>query len=1522
MDYSALSAAKKLLLGKRLRGASGPGLSVIPFNIARPERIPLSWAQRGLWFIDRLQGTSIEYNVSVATLLTGELDREALRNTLDAIVERHESLRTRFDEVDGEGVQVIVPGLRVDLAEDDLSGLENRFRQERVRRAFGQEWDHPFDLRSGPLFRMKLLKLGEQEHILLRTTHHIVCDAWSEAVFHKEFAILYNSYREGRSNPLQPLPLQYADFTVWQRKTLDEETLTRGLAYWKEQLAGIPESLDLAADRERRAVPNFSAGVCQMRLSVQHVAALKRVGREHDATVYMALLAAFGALLFRYTGQGDIVIGSPAANRPHPELEDLIGLFVNPLAMRLRITQGKTFAELLDQVRATALDAYRYRDIPFERIVEELSPKRNRNRAPVFQVVLAFQNTPSAIPEIPSLRSEPVAMEDVRVRYDLTIQAQELNDEIVLDWVYNRDLFDSWRIEQISRHFEAAIVSLTGEPHKPVGRMRLLDSAERARILGEWSAGETYTVPDLYLHEVFERQVRQAPDAPALVDSETRLSFYELNERCNRLAVYLRENGVRTDTVVAIYSRRNANMLISMLATLKAGGAYLPLDYDLPVERLAWILQDARPAIVLAEPELRDAVPLVGARILSAADLEERITNKGDSPPPLPRGQTDSAAYIIYTSGSTGRPKGVIVGHRQFVSYIGAVMRRSDFPLSARSCLFQPLSFDFSVTIVFASLCSRGCLHIVSEQCSVDAEALGAYLTKERIDCIKITPSHWAALQRACPTPSSLLPALRLIFGGEALPVKVIHAIEELAPECSVFNHYGPTETAVGVLVHSVSSEPGTESALVPLGRPLANNRVYVLDQYLEPVPVGVTGELHIGGSQVARGYLRQSGMTAQRFVADPYGPAGARMYRTGDRARWLADGTVEFMGRYDHQVKIRGFRVELEEIRSALIRDGGVLDAVIIPACDDEGQMRLTAYVVAAPERFDASAMRQKVAQSLPEYMVPGIIIPMPEWPLLANGKLDRRALMGMAAKPIRTHPVPQNGTEEILCGLFAEILGAPQVAVDQSFFEAGGHSLLAVSLVSKLRSLFGSDISLDQILDHPTPRTLAAQMGEAVSKRIPIGRIPRPTRIPMSYGQRRLWLVDRLQGSSCEYNVPKAVRLSGELDYKILRRVFDAITARHESLRTCFDEVDGETLQIIVPELYLPIPIEDLSHLPPDRRQERVLREIREEWAQPFDLVRGPVLRVRLLRLSEQEHVLLRTMHHIASDGWSQAVFNREFAMLYEAFHAGQRDPLAPLPVQYADFTLWQRELLDEEALRTGLAYWKRQLAGIPEILGLATDRPRPAIPTFNAAVCKVTLSSADVTRLKAVSRACESTVYMTLLAILAVLLGRYTGQDDIVIGSPIANRSEPELDHLIGFFVNSLAIRIPIAPDITFPELLAQVRKTALDAYRHQNIPFERIVEEVSPKRARNMPPIFQIVFAFQNLPEASHQLPGLGSETLPTEMKVRCDLEVYAVEQDGTIQLSWLYSEDLFDRWRIEQMCRHFVLTVEACCGDRF
>jgi amino acid adenylation domain-containing protein len=1035
-----------------------------------------------------------------------------------------------------------------------------------------------------------------------------------------------------------------------------------------------------------------------------------------------------------------------------------------------------------------------------------------------------------------------------------------------------------------------------------------------ARLLRE--KGTAPRPADACVHRLFEAQVARTPEATALACEGRTLSYHELNARANRLAHHLRALGVGREVHVGLCVDRSPEMVVGLLGILKAGGAYVPLDPAYPKGRLALMLEDAGAPVLLTEQRLREALPAGGARVV-CLDSDGEGLDRRDEDNPAGDAAAGDLAYVIYTSGSTGRPKGVQVTHGALVSFLLAMRKLLAITPHDALLAVTTLSFDIAGLEIFLPLIVGARVELVPREVAGDGARLAARLDEPGITLLQATPATWRLLLEGGWAGK---PALTMLCGGEALPRALADRLLEKG--AALWNVYGPTETTIWSSAARV--EPG--DGPVPIGRPIAGTQMYVLDARLRPVPVGVTGELYIGGAGVARGYLGRPALTAERFLPDPFGTAaGARLYRTGDLARWRPDGSLECLGRIDHQVKIRGFRVELGEVEAALLRHPAVREAVVVAREDASGEQALVAYTVARPEAGLAAAeLRRGLQETLPEYMVPSAFVALEALPLTPNGKVDRKALPppGLARPSAGSFHVPPRGPiEEALAGIWGELLGRERVGVHDNFFDLGGHSLSATQLLARLRDTFAVEASLRDFLDEPTvaglsrlvERELTAGAGLHVP---PIGPVGRDGPVPASFAQQRLWFLDQLEPGSSAYNIPIAVRLIGALDGTALERALNEVVRRHEALRTTFASAAGVPRQVIAPSLIVPMPVTDLGGLPAERREDEALRRLREEAERPFDLARGPLVRAGLLRLGERAHVVLVTMHHIVSDGWSIGVLVREVAALYEAFQHGEPSPLPEPALQYADYAAWQREWLQGEVLRSQLDYWTGQLAGVPA-LELPADRPRPPAMTGRGGERSLLLPRAVLDGVRVLGRQEGATTFMTLLAAFQVLLYRYSGQDDFAVGTPIAGRTRSELEGLIGFFVNTLVLRADLAGEPSFRDLLRRVRQRALGAYAHQDLPFEQLVGVLHPHRDPGRTPLFQVMFVLQNAPLPPLKSPELELTPLDAEGgTAKFDLTLTVEETEPGLVAKLEYGADLFDPPTIDRMLGHLRTLLEA------
>ena len=1918
---------------------------VIP-RLPRNEALPLSFAQQRLWFLNQLEPNNPLYNVPIAIGITGQLNFEALVRALNEIVRRHEVLRTTFELRDSQPRQVIAPELELQVPISDLTALSPEAQQAEVRRLAIEGAKEIFNLERGPLFRASLLRLATEEHVLLVNMHHIVSDGWSLWQFIRELGPLYGAFTEGKPSPLAELPIQYADYAVWQREWMSGELLERHLAYWTKQLEGAPRVLELPADRVRPPVESYRGATLTRKFPLELLERLRALSRDEGATLFMTLLAAYQVLLERYTGQEDVVVGSPIANRTHAEIEELIGFFVNAIVLRTDLSGNPSFRQLLGRARSVALDAYAHQDLPFEKLVEALQPERDLSRSPLFQVWFALQNAPRAEFKLPGLDLRSLEVHNGTSKFDLGLFVVEKPDGLSCMVEYSTDLFDAATIERLLGHFRTLLEAIAADPDQPIGRLLLLTAPEREQLVVAWNRTEVDYPRALCLHQAIEQQVERTPDAPAVVFEGDELSYSELNGRANQLAHRLRKLGVGPGVLAAICAERSIEMVVGLLGILKAGGAYVPLDPDHPRERLAMVVEDAAPAVVLTSERLLPAVPAVNVPLICLdRDWPTLGSEPGSNPRPLASGK--DPAYAIFTSGSTGKPKGVPNVHEGIVNRLLWMQHAYRLDASDRVMQKTPYSFDVSVWEFFWPLMTGACLVVARPEGHKDPNYLVDLIIREKITTMHFVPSMLRIFLESSRL-EELSSLRRVICSGEALPFELERRFFERL-KAELHNLYGPTEASVDVTYWQC--RPDSERTIVPIGRPIWNTQIYILDKYLEPVPIGIPGELHIGGVGLARGYLNRAELTAEKFIPDPFRREnGARLYKTGDLARFLPDGTIEYLGRLDHQVKIRGFRIELGEIEATLDQHPAVRQSVVTAHENQSGDKRLVAYVVADPnncgreltqshdtatservsqwamtfdtayrqagslaeatfniaswvssytgqpipreemrvwvdttvervlslkprrvweigcglglllfriaprvqffrgtdisktaldflgrqlertdlempqvslatkaahefdepansEKFDtvvlnsviqyfpnldyliqvlssaakavrpggsifvgdvrsfslaralhvsiqlyqaqdtlttgalwerveknlaqesellvapeffstlarripavsrveinlkrgrtenelnrfrydvvlyvgeeevprlecqwldwtkqslslaslrerlarsdadlvgvtgvpnrrldrevaalelltsprcpstvgqlrqeldklpqpaleledlwaldedqpytleirssrgspaacdvlfkrkspaggrfrgitrfpgesdlvpapeqaaSNPLRQRIAgvlipelrrwlsEKLPEYMVPAHFTLLDQMPLSANGKVDRKLLPAPDSslpQAGREYVGPRTPAEEMLASIWENVLHLEGVGVRDDFFALGGHSLNATQVVSRVREAFRVELPLRTLFEMPTIEALAKSIenlerGGEDTQAPPMVPVSRTQPIPLSFAQQRLWFLDQLDPGNWLYNVPRAIRLAGKLDISAMERAINALIARHEILRTTYPVVNDHPVELIARQLRIDLPLSDLSSFPAEEREQEARRIIQEEAAKGFRLATDPILRAMVIRLEEEDHILFLNTHHIASDGWSSGVMINDLSAFYRAEVERKPAGLGRLEIQYADYACWQRNWFKDEVLARQLQYWKARLDGAPPILSLPGDRPRPEAPSYRAAVYEQLVPANLVEAVRALGRHEGSTMFMTMLAAFECLVHHYTGQQDVVIGTDLANRTTVATEALIGFFVNLLVLRTDLSGDPDFKELIKRVREVALGAYAHQDLPFDKLVEELRPERKLSHSPLVQVLFVEQNTPAGDQTMPGLKIGRFPLEVPSKFDMALFMSESRGEMRGRWVYNPDLFDLGTIARMAANFELLLKKAAAD--
>ncbi|MDX9669520.1 MULTISPECIES: non-ribosomal peptide synthase/polyketide synthase [unclassified Pseudomonas] len=1484
-----------------------------PPIVAVPRDGTLSFAQQRLWFLAQMSGGNSAYNIPIGLRLRGRLDDEALQRALVQIVARHETLRSRFVSIDDQAQVTIAPvenGLL--LQTEDLR--QDPQAEASVQALLAQEAATAFDLQHDPLIRGRLVQMADDHHVLLLTVHHIVADGWSMGVLTRELMALYQAFSQGQSDPLPPLALQYGDYAVWQRRWLSGEVLQRQSDYWQQTLDGAPALLTLPTDRPRPPQQDFAGSSVEVRLDGRMSNGLKALSQRHGVTLFMTLMSAWSLLLSRLSGQSDVVIGSPVANRTRAEVEGLIGMFVNTLALRIDTSGEPSVAALLARVKAQTLQAQAHQDLPFEQVVEIARPVRSLAHSPLFQTTLSWDSNVGPNLALGDLSLEGVAAPGQVAKFDLTLTLGEANGVIRGSLEYATALFDQATIQRYVGYLQCVLAAMVSDDQAVLERVQLLAEDERQRLLCGFNATAREYPQTLTVHGVFQQQAAAHPKAVAAVHGEHSLSYFELNAQANRLAHHLISQGVQAGDPVAILLPRSLELLVAQLAIAKCAAAYVPLDINAPSERQAFMVEDCQAVALLTLSS--EVIDYAAPRI----DLDRlKLSGQPTHNPNLLQ-SSETLAYIMYTSGSTGTPKGVMVPHRA----IGRLVLNNgyaDFNAQDRVVFASNPAFDASTMDIWGPLLNGGRVVVIDHPTLLDPNAFGRELSASGATVLFVTT---ALFNQYVQLIAQALKGLRILLcGGERGDPAAFRTLRAEAPQLRIVHCYGPTETTTYATTFEVL-EVAENAESVPIGGPISNTQVYVLDAHQQPVPMGVTGELYIGGQGVALGYLNRPDLTAEKFLRDPFSERpGALLYRTGDLARWLAPGQLDCIGRNDDQVKIRGFRIELGEIESRLLNCAGVKEAVVLARRDGQETLRLVAYYTAHEQPLDSADLHAQLQARLPEYMVPSAWVQLAVLPLNNNGKIDRKALPAPTQEALlsRAYEPPANALEASLARVWADVLQVAQVGRHDNFFELGGHSLLAMRMLSQVRQQLGIELALGELFANPELAAVADVLSRAGRSTLPdILPAPRDQVLPLSFAQQRLWFLAQMGGGNSAYNIPVGLRLRGRLDEDALQRALARIVARHETLRSRFHQLDDEAQVLILPvDSGLLLRVEDLRGYP---QADEALRRLAEaEASAPFNLQEDPLLRGRLVRLADDHHVLLLTLHHIVSDGWSMGVLTRELAALYQAFSHGQPDPLPPLALQYTDYAVWQRRWLSGEVLQRQSDYWQQALAGAPALLTLPTDRPRPAQQDHSGASVEIQLGEAVSSGIKTLCQRRAVTPYMVIMSAWAMTLSRLSGQSEVVIGSPVANRTRAEIEGLIGMFVNTLALRIDTSDEPSGEALLARVKAQTLQAQAHQDLPFEQVVEICKPLRSLSHSALFQTLLSWDNNDGPALTLGDLTLEGVAGPSRfVKFDLSLTLGEHPSGIRGALNYATALFDEATIRRFVGYFQQLLAALVND--
>lgn len=1496
---------------------------------------PLSINQQALYTLHCSAPESKAYRLASVGRLKPEIDLKRLRKALRDVFDQHAALRTTVVLHNGSPMQKTRDDSQLDIIELDASSMSPKLLQSQIMEAASQ----PFDLTHDALCKTTLIHGGRHGTILLLSAHHLILDGWS---FWRCLEEICQAYRTGAKGKISPFPLEgaaYADFITWQQEYLAGPRAEKAWKYWADNLNGELSILNLPTDRPRPAKRTYNGAALAFKISKTKTFRLMQFAKQHGVTLYTLLLTAYQVLLHRYTMQDDIVVGTPVAGRSGSEFRNTLGLFVNTLPMRGDLSGDPLFIDALKAMHRTVRAALVHQYYPFPLLVERLGAGGDPNRTPIFQASLVYQKPGdlSGLYELfvsdkdasycdftpldfGGLDLGPITILQQEDQYELTLEIAEIKGSLNGSWKYHAGLFDRETIGRLEAQFEILLDEIVTDPHRNVSALPLLSVEERKKCIALKHGEFHVDGHEACLYAFFENQAKKTPQAIALCFDEERLTYAALDERANRLAYFLRSRGVETDVRVGIAMDRSIGLFIGLLAVLKAGGCLVPMDPAFPQERLAFMMKDAGIALLLTQERTEASLPQEGAQII-CIDADQADWMDESHEPPLPEAHPEDLAYVLYTSGSTGEPKGVAMPHQAITSLIEWQRGQTALGFGARTLQFATIGFDVSFQEIFTCWGTGGTLVVISEAVRRDAERLARFITAEKIERLFLPFVALHQLAEVCERNDQYPSSLReVITSGEQLrSTPAVRKLFKRLESAVLINQYGPTETHVASS-YMLPGDPDTWPDLPPIGHGVAGRKIYVLDSRLEPVPIGVPGELCIGGIGLAREYLNRSAETNLRFVADPFRLAiNARMYRTGDLARFRNNGEIEFLGRLDDQVKIRGFRVEPGEVENALCRHPAVREAVVKVQEEHPGEGRLIGYIV--PEKGQALSLATLgpfLRNYLPPYMIPLHYIEVDALPLTPSGKVNRRALPPMeGVDTCDDGPAGsfETQTEELLAGIYAHVLNLSRIGRDGHFFELGGHSLMSTQVAARVRDIIGVELPLRDLFEAPKVADLARIIDACQNSSARPVRDQRILAVDgaqepvLSFSQERMWFLHQLDPESAAYNMGVAFRLTGPLDRETAERSLRAIVRRHENLRTTFPNQAGKPTVQIADTSAFTIIDHHLENLRQTERDPTVRRLAADEVRKPFDLAKGPLFRVVVYRFDDQDHALLFCMHHIVSDLWTFGVFFKELTELYEAYSMGREPDLPALQIQYTDYAAWQRQWFSGDVLEEQLNYWKKQLSGV-QVLSLPTDKLRPTVNTNRGALTSRALPPELIDPLKRFSTRHGVTPFMTLLAVFKLVLWRYSGLTDIVVGSPIANRRHTETESLTGTFVNTLVMRTDLSGDPTFQELLARIRETALGAFAHQDLPFEKLVEALQPERDLSHAPLIQVLFNLANAPFELPQIQGLAWHPMEIERgAAQFDLSLF-VDLEITAKLYAEYNTSLFELDTIKRILRHF------------
>ena len=1496
---------------------------------ANQQEFPLSFAQARIWFLDQLTPDSAAYNVSAGIRLQGILNTPALKQSYAHLLERHECLRGSISSVDGRPVQVILPADRFELAVVDLAELPVSQRTNAQRKAAEVHSGRRIALTHGPLIRVTLLRIQPREHVLLICVHHITADARSMEIIMRELRDGYVAFAAKKKPAFRPLPIQYADYADWERRILQGKRLNELTRFWRKQLAEFPGVAELPKDRSSDGRQLLTAGMVSRAVPESIAGKLFAFCRKERITPFVTLLSAFSVLLQRYTGKDDFVVGTSITQRDRRELEDMVGLLMNNLPVRLRTSSAVSFRGLLRKVRHSCVAMHAHKELPFDYLIRCLREGQPAGQL-IFQVMFELEQA-TTVPEIPGLRLTLAPIETSTAKVDLDVIISMRAQGVSVSVSYGAGCFDQATISRLTLHFETLLETALDRPNDRISDLEILTSTEREQIIA-YGVGTQCAEGACHIWRLFDAMASAQPDFVAIRCGEDRITYGELRVLASQTAQELLQCGVSPERSVAVVADRGIGFWAAVLGVLGAGAVYVPINPRLPQLRLTSMLVSCRCAAAIVEDQcssdLQDSIKeVLRAHPMPVLPLRQSTPHNFPSVTHRPVFDPAGIAYAIFTSGSTGLPKLAMVEHRGLLNHLQAKIETLGICSADIVAQNASQSFDISIWQVLAPLISGATVDVLDDETSRDPVRIVDHIRNCSVTILELVPALATLvldeLQKEANQGTGRLRCLMVT--GEPVPADFCRKWVMAYPDIRLINAYGPTECSDDVTHSMIETPPENDSTSTPIGRAIRNTKLYVLDSSFNLVPLSVPGELCVGGSAVGRGYHDHPALTAERFIPDRFdGGTGRRMYRTGDRAMWLEGGVLHLLGRKDHQLKLRGFRIEPGEIEAQLNNHPAVRGSVATLREGGAGYNSLVAYIVPRePGRPSAEDLQRFLGRQLPEYMVPSVFVFLSEFPLMVSGKVDRQALQGSTydPRPCSSGEPPRTAVEELLAGIWCRVLGCGQVSREDDFFRSGGHSLLATQVVSRVRQVFHVELPVALLFQAPTLAKLAEKIEIARGSRREcespeLTRTTRDADLPLSYAQQRLWFVERWLPGTGLYNMPFSVRLQGDLKESALEGALQRIVDRHESLRTTFAIRSGRPVQVIQSRMEQVLSVVDLRHCREEQGTAEVSRLVEDEAERGFDLEKGPLFRAKLVRLRSREHVLLFTVHHIVSDEWSMGILAREVGEFYASIVEGREAGLHPLVVQYADYAVWQREWLKGQVFEKQLAYWKRHLAGLPNLRQGPNRRLAPSRGQGGGE--ELALSEELSARLRELSRSEHVTLFMTLLAGFQTLLALNTGVRDVVVGTDHAGRGHQELEEIIGFFINPLVMRTDLSGNPTFRDVLQRVRSITLDAYANADLPFDRLVQELQPDRDLSGQPLFQAKMVLLNTPQEQLHLPGLTAQSLELPRIRNAKFDLALVIQDSSSKLcgSISYSTERYRATEIARMVSQFSRLLDA------